>query len=263
MKPRPTFYFVLMLTLLVAAGCERNDGQPIEADVGPHQAHTTAPPTGVATPAHDPANPPIDCPLREQGLDPHGLKPFAEVEKYIAFLEREDRALWQKPDAVVDALKLTGAETVVDLGAGSGYFSFRIAKSLPNGKVVAVDIEPEMIRHIHHKAMTSGVDNIEVRLAKPDDPSVPPDTDWVFICDVLHHVQSRATWLKRLAAQMKPGARVALIEFKEGPLPEGPPESLKINRQAMIELMKHAGFDLADESPELLPYQHMLIFSLR
>ena len=189
------------------------------------------------------------------------MKPFEDVEKYIAFLEREDRAQWQKPDAVVDALKLTGTETVADLGAGSGYFSFRFAKTLPRGKVVAIDIEPEMIRHIHHKAMTTGVSNVEVKLAKPDNPSVPATADWVLICDVLHHVKSRAAWLKQLHDQLKPEAKVALIEFKPGDLPEGPPESLKLSKGAMIDLMKTAGFELVGEKEKLLSYQYMLVFA--
>ena len=74
-------------------------------------------------------------------------------------------------------LGLEGNETVVDLGAGSGYFAFRFAKALPRGKVIAADIEPEMIRHIHHKAMTSGIPNIEATLIQPDAPSVPVDVD--------------------------------------------------------------------------------------
>jgi predicted methyltransferase len=99
----------------------------------------------AATPARAEGEPPIECPLHKQGVDPSHLKPFADVEKYIAFLERPDRAAWQKPDAVVAALGLAGTETVVDLGAGSGYFTFRFARALGAGKVVASDIAPEMI----------------------------------------------------------------------------------------------------------------------
>jgi hypothetical protein len=106
--------------------------------------------------AHDSAQVPIDCPLRKQGIDPSLMRPFEEVENYIAFLERPDRARWQKPDEVVSALGLTGGETVIDLGAGSGYFAFRLAEALPRGKVIAADIEPEMIRHVHHKDEQGG-----------------------------------------------------------------------------------------------------------
>ena len=72
--------------------------------------------------------PPIECPLRKAGIDKTKLKPFEEVGDYISFLEREDRAIWQQPDAVVEALGLAGDEVVADVGAGSGYFTFRLAQ---------------------------------------------------------------------------------------------------------------------------------------
>ncbi len=209
---------------------------------------------------HDPAHPPIDCPLRKQGIDPAHMRPFADVEKYIAFLDRDDRAVWQKPDEVVSALGLEGDETIVDLGAGSGYFSFRLAKAVPQGKVIAADIEPEMIRHIHHRAMTEGVGNIEAKLITAADPGIPADVDLVFICDVLHHVPDRHVWLEKIANAMPSGARLVLIEFRAGDLPEGPPESAKIPRDRLVQLVTDAGFKLVGAHDELLPYQTFLIF---
>jgi ubiquinone/menaquinone biosynthesis C-methylase UbiE len=210
--------------------------------------------------AHDPSHPPIDCPLQKAGIDPAHVRPFEDAEKYIAFLERADRAAWQKPDEVVAALGLSGGETVVDLGAGSGYFTFRLAKVLPRGKVIAADTEAEMIRHIHHKAMTEGVQNVQAVLIQPADPGIPAQADLVFVCDVLHHVADRAAWLARLVAEMKVDARLLLIEFKEGPLPEGPPESAKITRAQMLELTTKAGLTLVSERADLLPYQTFLVF---
>jgi len=202
--------------------------------------------------------PPIDCPLRKQGIDPHNLKPFGEVKKYIDFLEREDRALWQKPDLVVEELRLNGSETVADIGAGSGYFSFRLAGALPRGHVIAIDIEPEMIRYIHHESVRKGITNIEAQLVKPEDPEVPPSADVVFVCDVLHHVDNRKEWLSKLFEEMKTGSRLILIEFKEGKLPEGPPEHLKIPEEMMISTVTAAGFQKTGATGDLLPYQYFL-----
>ena len=127
--------------------------------------------------------PPIECPLRKAGIDPTKLKPFDEVEKYIEFLERADRAQWQKPDEVVKALGLKGTEVVVDLGAGPGYFTFRLAKALPNGRVVAIDSQPEMARHVHRKVLNEGLRNIQAQVAKSeDDPGLPAGADLVFVC---------------------------------------------------------------------------------
>jgi hypothetical protein len=80
------------------------------------------------------------------------------------------------------------------------------------------------------------------------------------VCDVLHHVQYRSGWLKKAASEMKPGARFVLIEFKEGKLPEGPPEAAKIPRKQLIELVSQAGLVFASEKPDLLPYQVFLVF---
>ncbi len=203
---------------------------------------------------------PIDCPLRKQGMNMDHMKPFAEVEKYIEFLERKDRAIWQKPDAVISSMNLKGTETIADVGAGSGYFSFRFASKLPKGKVIAIDIEPEMIRHIHHKVMSSNINNIEVVLASENDPKIPEKVDVVFICDVLHHLKNRAKWLGKLSSEINKGTKLILIEFKEGNLPEGPPEKIKISGKEMVTLINGAGFSLVEKNLTLLPYQNYFVF---
>ena len=256
--------------VVLAAGCPNRDKNNAVSGAIPAHTVTASTPASTASGdasslgqlalAHDPNHPPIDCPLRKQGLDAAHLRPFEDTAKYIAFLERPDRAAWQKPDAVVAALGLTGKEIVVDVGAGSGYFSFRLARAVPEGKVIALDVDPEMIRHIHHKAMTEGVRNVQVAFAKPDDPGVPAEADLVFMCDVLHHIQDRPAWLAKLAAQMHKGARLALVEFKEGKLPEGPPEGVKLSRAQLVALATGAGLVLDGERPNLLPYQTFLVF---
>jgi hypothetical protein len=108
--------------------------------------------------------------------------------------------------------------------------------------------------------MTGGLRNIQAELVKPDDPLLPDDADLVFICDVLLHVQDRPDWTQRLAGELHTGARLALIEFREGDLPEGPPESKKIPKKEIIELFTTAGLTLKSEHPDLLPYQVFLVF---
>ena len=203
----------------------------------------------------------IDCPLMKNGvMDTQNMRPFAEVEKYIEFLERKDREIWQKPGDVISAMKLKGNETLADVGAGSGYFSFRFDSVLTKGEVIAIDIEPEMIRHIHHKVMASGIKNMNVILASKDDPEVPAKVDIVFICDVLHHIKNRSAWLAKLNSEMEKGAKLVLIEFKEGKLPQGPPENIKISGKEMVSLVSNAGFTLVKENKTLLPYQNYFEF---
>ena len=162
-----------------------------------------------------PTEEPDHRPGHGHGHDATVRHPFDDVDRWVRVFDDPARDEWQKPDEVVSALGLSGDETVVDLGAGSGYFAFRIGQAVPQGKVIAADIEPEMIRYIHHKAMTEGVGNIEARLIKADDPSVPADVDLVFVCDVLHHVSDRPAWLARITKAMPTGAKLALIEFRE------------------------------------------------
>jgi ubiquinone/menaquinone biosynthesis C-methylase UbiE len=117
-----------------------------------------------------------------------------------------------------------------------------------------------MVRHMHHKAMTEGIQNLHVVLGQADEPGIPPAADLVFLCDVLHHVPNQPVWLGKLAHEMKAGARLALVEFKEGKLPQGPPENLKLPRAKLIELAKNAGLVLETDKPDLLPYQTFLVF---
>lgn len=248
---------------LVTLGCSREesarqDGAAVATTSGSVLASVVAESGSSAT--HDPSHPPIDCPLRKQGIDLARMRPFEEAAKYVEFLERSDRAQWQKPDAVVAALGLGASDIVFDLGAGSGYFSFRLAAAVPAGRVIAADTEAEMIRHIHHRAMAEGVQNIQAKLIKPNAPEVDASADVIFICDVLHHVTDRPAWLKSIAAVMKSGARLALIEFREGRLPEGPPESVKISRAELVTLVTGAGLTLKKEHEKLLPYQVYLEF---
>jgi arsenite methyltransferase len=161
---------------------------------------------------------------------------------------------------VVRALELKPGETVVDIGAGTGYFTRRFARAVgPSGEAVGLDIEPGMIDYMKADAMKLGLANYLARLAKPDDPGLAPDSaNVVFFCDVLHHVDDRVAYLKKLASGLKPGGRVAVVDFKAS-APIGPPASMKISRERMIDGFKQAGYKLVGEH-NFLPYQYFLEF---
>jgi len=233
---------------------------PAHPGTGDHAGHDHA---GHDLAAHDPALAPIDCPLRKAHGQQPGVqhKPFQDVAEYIRFLEREDRAAWQKPDEVVAALKLAGDEIVVDFGAGSGYFTFRLAKALPRGRVVALDVEADMVTHLQKRAAAEKVGNVTAQRVAPDaDPAFPTGTGLVFVADVLHHVPRRDAWLKKVASSLGQGARLALIEFRMGELPAGPPDAMKISRAELMRLATDAGLVLAEDHAKLLPYQEFLVF---
>lgn len=209
---------------------------------------------------YDPSNPPVDCPLRKQGIDPTQMKPFEQIEAYIQFLDREDRKIWQKPNEIVENMHLNGSERVLDLGAGSGYFSFPIASKLTTGRLFAADVEPEMIRHIHHNAMLKDIQNIEVKLIDPQKPEIPEDIDIVFVCDVMHHIPDPVEWMTGIVKQLPSNAQFHIIEFKQGDIPNGPPESAKIAPEKLKEIATKSGLELDHEVENLLPYQIYYIF---
>jgi ubiquinone/menaquinone biosynthesis C-methylase UbiE len=152
------------------------------------------------------------------------------------------------------ALRLKPAETVADIGAGSGYFTRRFA--MHAGKVYAVDIDPKLLE----AAMKDAPKNVEAVLATPDDPKLPAaSVDTIFFCDVLHHIDGRAAYYPKLAKALKPGGRIVAIEFYKKPLPLGPPESMKISEEELLGEMKAAGFRKT-KSFDFLPYQYFVVF---
>lgn len=213
--------------------------------------------------AHDPAHRHVDHPQHHAGVHSAHHGPFEDIERFIAHLDQEDREAWQKPDAVVASLELAGGETVADLGAGSGYFTVRFAAALPRGKVVALDVRPEMVEHLRQRAMTEGRSNVVAALAVEDDPKVPAGVDVVFVCNVFHHVDDRTAWLGKVASALAPGARLVLVEFRMGELPVGPPDEMRIPAPELVHLAKSAGFELVREDTELLPYQTLMVFRRR
>lgn len=185
--------------------------------------------------------------------------PFDDVDEYIRHLERSERAKWQKPDEVIAWLGLKGDETLVDVGAGSGYFAFRFAKVLPGGKVVATDIEQGMLDHIQAQAAKASVANLTTALATAADPKIPPGTDIVFVCNVYHHIPDRAAWLAKAKLQMRPGTKLVFLEFTADS-PMGPPADIRLSPEALTTELTEAGFSRSGLNTELLPYQYAAVF---
>lgn len=190
----------------------------------------------------------------------HGL--HRDAKAYIAMLEDPARDAYQKPHDVLMALDLKEGETVADIGAGSGYFALRLAAHVGGkGTVWAVDIDPEMIRHLNRRVREKGAWNVRTVLAPPDDPLLPDaSVDRFFICDTWHHIENQAGYLALMKRMLRPGGQVIMIDFHKKDLPLGPPLSMKIAREDLIRQMEAAGFRLAREHT-FLPYQYFLVFT--
>jgi ubiquinone/menaquinone biosynthesis C-methylase UbiE len=185
----------------------------------------------------------------------------SDPKAYIAALEDPKRDAYQKPHEVMEALAVKEGEVIADIGAGSGYFTLRLARHVGDkGRVYAVDVSPDMVRHLNGKIRDLGVLNVSSILAEPDDPLLPQPVDRFLIVDVWHHIEDQAGYLALMKKQLKPGGQVVMIDFQKKELPVGPPVDMKISREDLLKQMEGAGFRLAKEHT-FLPYQYFLVFT--
>lgn len=183
---------------------------------------------------------------------------FRDAEKWAHVFDDPERDAWQKPHEVIQALALQPDARVADLGAGTGYFAARLANMLPRGRVYAVDIEPDMVRYLEARAKREGLGNMLALEGKPDDPRLPAKVDLVLLVDVYHHIEDRARYFRRLRLSLRPGGRIAIIDFKLDS-PEGPPRAARVAPETVRAEMSAAGYAAAAEHP-FLPYQYFLVF---
>jgi SAM-dependent methyltransferase len=124
------------------------------------------------------------------------------------------RDRWQKPQQVVDALAIAPGSRIADLGAGGGYFTFRLADATgPGGMVYAIDVDPDMIAYLRDRAATDGYRNVDVIEAAADDPRLPAaGVDLLFTCNTYHHLADRTAYFARLKPSLRPGGRVAILD---------------------------------------------------
>jgi ubiquinone/menaquinone biosynthesis C-methylase UbiE len=170
------------------------------------------------------------------------------------------RDAWQLPDQVIAALNLKRGQIVADIGAGTGYFSVRLAKSEAAPKVYAADIEPSMVSYLRERAAKEGLKNVIAVQAAADRPNLPEPVDLILIVDTYHHIGDREAYFRRLARSIKPGGRVAIIDFKPDS-PEGPPNEFRFPLEKFKSEMGKAGYKLAAQH-NLLPRQQFLIFEV-
>jgi arsenite methyltransferase len=170
---------------------------------------------------------------------------------------------WQQPQRVMTALNVRPGDQVADLGSGGGYFTFRLAEAVgPAGKVYAVDVDPDMVDLIAKRAKQETASNIDPILAKPDDPLLPKTgVDLIFTSNTYHHIDNRIAYLSNLRKYLRPGGRIAIIDFDRRAWFEGlfrhytPSEFIKRE-------MEQAGYSLQDEL-DFLDRQSFLIFTLK
>lgn len=188
---------------------------------------------------------------------------FDDVQRWVKIFDDPERASWQQPALLVGSLGVSKGSTVADIGAGTGYFLPHLADAVgADGKVLAVDIERSLVTHMRERVRDAGLRQVEVRLGAPDDPAlVAGEVDLVLLVDTYHHIGDRVAWFGRLRAAMRPGGRLAVVDFKPGELPVGPPPAHRIAPGQVDAELAQAGWrPLA--APPVLPYQFVQIYEV-
>ena len=185
---------------------------------------------------------------------PHQHHTGISSDEYARILNDPSRDKWQKPHEVIEALALKSTDTIADIGAGTGYFTSRFARHASTA--YAVDIDSKLL----DIAKKDAPPNLVTILAAPDDPHLPAASiDTIFLCDVLHHIDSRPAYYEKLKQALKPNGRIVIVDFHEKKLPVGPPPEMKIAGDKVQAELAEAGFHLSRKWA-MLPYQYFYEF---
>jgi predicted methyltransferase len=217
----------------------------------PHHAAAGAPPAGS----------PPDAAAQERDDDATARHPFDDAQRWAKVFDDPGRDAWQKPNEVIAAMGIRPGMMVADIGAGTGYFTAHLSRAVgPEGTVLAIDPEPEMVKHLGQRAHKDRLRNVLPVLGMFEDPFLPRGhVDRVLIVDTYHHIDDRLDYFGRMRRDLAPGGRLVIVDFHKRPLPVGPPPEHKLEREQVVREMEAAGWRL-DGEITTLPYQYVLIF---
>jgi SAM-dependent methyltransferase len=191
----------------------------------------------------------------------HHQQRFQDAERWARVFDDPRRDAWQKPDEVIRALALAPDALVADIGSGTGYFAVRLARVVATGHVYGADVEPDMVRYLAERGRREGLANLTSVAAAFDDTKLPQPVNLALVVNTYHHIAERPAYFGRLRQSLRPGGRVAIIDFLPD-APEGPPRRARIPAAVVKEEMGRAGYDLATEHT-FLPRQYFLVFAPR
>ena len=186
----------------------------------------------------------------------------ADMKRMVRRQLDPKREKWQKPDAVMRALGLRRGDVVGEIGAGPGYWTPRLARKVgPGGHVYAVDPEPALLEVLLRRL--DGVRNVTPVLTRGDDPRLPADhCDLALIVNAYHHFADAAEYLRRVVRCLKPGGRLANIDWADRDTPVGPPAHRRVPPAEFLRAARRAGLTLVAEH-DFLPYQYFLLLRRR
>lgn len=180
------------------------------------------------------------------------------VEHWL-HLDDPGRDAWQKPDEVVAAAELSEGQVVADVGAGTGYFEPFLSRGVgARGKVLALDVSPQLVEHMKRRFAQASLGNVEVRLTQPDDPGLAAGSvDRVLVVDTWHHLGDRVAYARRLKQALAPQGRVLVVDYT-AEATQGPPPEMRLGVETVLAELREAGFS-ARVLPETLPHQFIVV----
>ena len=237
----------ILLSVLLAAGLplptvERNGGTP-PREVAEANPVTPEQPAGPEQPSGT---------ERRQLFRPEDLP----------LLEGPDRALWQKPDLVMDQLGIADGSDVADIGAGAGWFTLRLARRVgPNGTVFAQDLQTEMVIAIRRRVRRENLQNVRVIQGDENSPHLPQGAlDAVLVVDVYPEVKNPVSFLRSLAAALRPQGRIGIVNYKPGSGGPGPGPTERVESEVVAADARTAKLRVLSTTD--LRYQYLVVIGL-
>lgn len=187
-----------------------------------------------------------------------------KAEEFIARFERDGRDAYDHRDAILKAIGLKPGMTVADIGAGTGLFTRLFAKEVgPQGKVYAVDIAENFVKHIQQQAEAAGLKNVQGVVCQSDNVNLPSDSiDLAYICDVYHHFEYPHKTMQSIHKALKPGGQVILIDFQRiaGKSSEWTLSHVRAGQEVFCQEIVDAGFKQVEEKLDLLKESYFVRF---
>jgi SAM-dependent methyltransferase len=179
----------------------------------------------------------------------------------LGLLESPDRALYQKPDLIMDVLKIADGARVADIGAGAGWFTIRLARRVgPNGVVYAQDIQQPMLDAIKRRVQRERLRNVETVLGFEDNPALPLGAlDAILVVDTYQEIdpEDRVDYLRKLSLALKPNGRIGIVNYKPGRGGPGPDPQRRLDSKVVETEAQAAGLRVLDNA--MLPFQYLLV----
>ncbi|MEZ4886957.1 MAG: class I SAM-dependent methyltransferase [Chitinophagales bacterium] len=194
-----------------------------------------------------------------QGHDANKHMNESSFEDLVSRFEDSDRMKWQKPYEVIDKMGIAG-KTVADIGAGTGYFAFRMLNTAK--KVIAIDVDKRFIDYMEQKKLQipdSLQTRLETRLAELNDPRLRRnEVNIILVVNTYHHIDDRIPYFRGLQKTLDIDGKLVIVDFKKKRTPEGPPKNMRMAAKDVVSELEEAGFTHIEVDEDTLPYQYII-----